>query len=90
MIVTEDGELADGVYDTPHEPAESVHEDALNVPPVPPSLQDIEPVGVEAELETSDTVDVKDIDDTDVTDVGFAFTERVVVSGVVLVLVELL
>lgn len=58
MIVTEDGELADGVYVVWQALEDRVQEDVLNVPPAPPSLHDIVPVGTDLEFERSDIVAV--------------------------------
>lgn len=84
------GELDEGVYDTLQEPEETVHEEALNAPPAPPSLHDTEPVGMEVEFEVSKTLAVRDMVDTDVTDVGFALTDSDVVSDGIVTAVELL
>jgi len=58
MIITLLGELADGVYDVVHVPADKVQEDELNVPPTFPSPQAIVPVGIFCEFVVSITVAV--------------------------------
>ena len=52
------GGFADGVYETAHEPDDSVQVVWSNVPPPFPSLHDMELVGVIGELELSAIVAV--------------------------------
>jgi len=74
--------LEDAVYATVHVPVANVQEVGLKVPPTPPSLQVIVPVGEVGELDVSVTVVVKVTWPPADTEFGFDTTVREVLSRV--------
>ena len=85
MIVIEFGGVAEGVYVVVHTPDDKTQFTGPNVPPAPPSAQDIVPVGVVGELEVSATVEVNVTEPPGGTVAGFGVTETVGVLSVAVV-----
>ena len=67
------------MYETVHTPDDNVQKAGVNVPPAPPSAQDIVPVGVVGELELSATVEVNVTEPPGGTVAGFGVIVRVVI-----------